>query len=51
MFGFLADDHLPAVLRLSHLSDNNKGDNAVKPGAVHGSYVIYLRTENPKNLS
>ena len=48
---FLADGHLPRVLRHSRLSTINKGDNEVKPGAVQRSLPFTLRLKNPENVS
>ena len=46
--GFLPNDHLPRVSWQSPLSANDKGDNEVKPGAMHRSPRVYLTTEgNP----
>ena len=43
--GFLVKCHLLPVSRQSRLSDNNGGDNEVKPGVVHIFLSIYLMTE------
>ena len=49
---FLAKGHLHQGSRPSRLSANDKGDNEVKPGAVHRSPGICLTTEEiPENLS
>ena len=42
--GFLGNDHLFRLSHQSHLSAN-KGDNVMKPGAVHKSPGIYLTSE------
>ena len=49
--GFLAIGHLPRASRQSHLSNNDKGDNGMIPGAVHRSPGICLTAEeNPGKL-
>ena len=45
---FLANGHLPQMSRQSRLLANDKGDNEVKPGAVHRWTDIYFTDEgNP----
>ena len=47
--GIIANDHLPQVSRRSRSSANDKGDNEVKPGAVHKSACIYsMAKETPR---
>ena len=47
---FLANEHLSPVSRQSRLSDNDKGNNQVKPGVMHRSHGIYLMAEKtPEN--
>ena len=50
--GLLANGHLPRVSRQSCLSDNDKGGNEVKSGAVHRSLDIHLTAmKTPDYLS
>ena len=41
----LANGDFPQVSRQSRLAANNKGDNEMKPGAMHRSPGIYLIAE------
>jgi hypothetical protein len=49
--GFLVNVHLLRVSFQSLLSANDKGDNNVKPGAVHRSPDISLRLSEPCKAS